>query len=97
MAHMTKEKMEPLPSLHIHNFRLIIDADIEVHNYGLMLDRRSRQTAPQGALLGRGNRPGATCQRCLQVRSEEERQVRRTVKFYNPDATLAVGYLEPMI
>ena len=34
----------------------------------------------------------ATCKSYLQVRSEGERQVRRTVKFYNLDAILAVGY-----
>lgn len=36
--------------------------------------------------------PEATCKSYLQVRSEGERQVRRTVKFYNLDAILAVGY-----
>lgn len=36
--------------------------------------------------------PEATCKSYLQVRPEGERQVRRTVKFYNLDAILAVGY-----
>lgn len=34
----------------------------------------------------------ATCKHYLQVRHEGERQVRRSVKFYNLDAILAVGY-----
>lgn len=34
----------------------------------------------------------ATCKSYLQVRSEGLRQVRRSVKFYNLDAILAVGY-----
>jgi hypothetical protein len=34
----------------------------------------------------------ATCKSYLQVRLEGERQVRRTVRFYNLDAILAVGY-----
>ena len=34
----------------------------------------------------------ATCKSYLQVRSEGDRLVRRTVKFYNLDAILAVGY-----
>jgi hypothetical protein len=36
--------------------------------------------------------PEATCKSYLQVRSEGVRQVRRTVRFYNLDAILAVGY-----
>ena len=57
------------------------------------------QTSPQNitlhlkALYAEGEiTPEATCKSCLQVRSEGERQVRRTVKFYNLDAILAVGY-----
>ncbi len=34
----------------------------------------------------------ATCKSHLQVRSEGDRQVRRSVRFYNLDAILAVGY-----
>ena len=57
------------------------------------------QTSPQNitlhlkALDSEGEiSPEATCKSYLQVRSERERQVRRTVKFYNLDAILAVGY-----
>jgi hypothetical protein len=57
------------------------------------------QTSPQNialhlkALYAEGEiTPETTCKNCLQVRSEGERQVRRTVKFYNLDAILAVGY-----
>jgi hypothetical protein len=57
------------------------------------------QTSPQNitlhlkALYAEGEiAPEATCKSYLQVRSEGERQVRRTVKFYNLDAILAVGY-----
>ena len=57
------------------------------------------QTSPQNITLHlkalyaeREITPEATCKSCLQVRSEGERQVRRTVKFYNLDAILAVGY-----
>lgn len=57
------------------------------------------QTSPQNitlhlkALYAEGEvSPEATCKSYLQVRSEGERQVRRTVKFYNLDAILAVGY-----
>ncbi|MCA3090047.1 MAG: virulence RhuM family protein [Rhodocyclaceae bacterium] len=57
------------------------------------------QTSPQNitlhlkALYAEGEiAPEATCKSSLQVRSEGERQVRRTVKFYNLDAILAVGY-----
>lgn len=57
------------------------------------------QTSPQNitlhlkALYAEGEiTPEATCKSYLQVRSEGERQVRRTVKFYNLDAILAVGY-----
>jgi len=57
------------------------------------------QTSPQNitlhlkALYAEGEITSeATCKSYLQVRSEGERQVRRTVKFYNLDAILAVGY-----
>ncbi len=57
------------------------------------------QTSPQNitlhlkALYAEGEiAQEATCKSYLQVRSEGERQVRRTVKFYNLDAILAVGY-----
>ena len=57
------------------------------------------QTSPQNitlhlkALYADGEiAPEATCKSYLQVRSEGERQVRRTVKFYNFDAILGVGY-----
>ena len=57
------------------------------------------QTSPQNitlhlkALYADGEiAPEATCKSYLQVRSEGERQVRRTVKFYNLDAILGVGY-----
>ena len=57
------------------------------------------QTSPQNitlhlkALYAEGEiAPEATCKSYLQVRSEGGRQVRRTVKFYNLDAILAVGY-----
>lgn len=57
------------------------------------------QTSPQNitlhlkALYADGEiAPEATCKSYLQVRSEGDRQVRRTVKFYNLDAILAVGY-----
>jgi len=36
--------------------------------------------------------PGATCKEYLQVRREGDRLVRRSVKYYNLDAILAVGY-----
>lgn len=57
------------------------------------------QTSPQNltlhlkTLYSEGEiAPEATCKSYLQVRSEGERQVRGTVKFYNFDAILAVGY-----
>lgn len=57
------------------------------------------QTSPQNitlhlkALFAEGEITSeATCKSYLQVRLEGERQVRRTVKFYNLDAILAVGY-----
>lgn len=57
------------------------------------------QTSPQNitlhlkALYSEGEiATEATCKSYLQVRSEGDRQVRRTVKFYNLDAILAVGY-----
>ncbi len=57
------------------------------------------QTSPQNitlhlkALYSEGGiATEATCKSYLQVRSEGGRQVRRTVKFYNLDAILAVGY-----
>ena len=57
------------------------------------------QTSPQNitphlkALCAEGKiTPETTCRSYLQVRAEGERQVRRTVKFYNLDAILAVGY-----
>ena len=57
------------------------------------------QTSPQNitlhlkALYAEGEITSeATCKSYLQVRSEGERQVRRTVKFYNLDAIIAVGY-----
>ena len=57
------------------------------------------QTSPQNitlhlkALYAEGEiAPEATCKSYLQVRLEGERQVRRTVKFYNLDAILGVGY-----
>ncbi|NIA13399.1 MAG: hypothetical protein GWP08_04905, partial [Nitrospiraceae bacterium] len=34
----------------------------------------------------------ATCKKCLQVRQEGDRQVRRQLKHYNLDVILAVGY-----
>ncbi len=56
------------------------------------------QTSPQNitlhlkALYAEGEiAPEATCKSYLQVRLEGERQVRRTVKFYNLDAILGVG------
>ncbi len=36
--------------------------------------------------------PEATCKSYLQVRPGGERQVRRSVRFYNLDAILAAGY-----
>ena len=33
----------------------------------------------------------ATCESCLQIRPEGELQVRRSVRFYNLDAILAIG------
>ena len=57
------------------------------------------QTSPQNitlhlkALYAEGEiATEATCKSYLQVRAEGERQVRRTLKFYNLDAILAVGY-----
>lgn len=57
------------------------------------------QTSPQNitlhlkALYAEGEITAeATCKSYLQVQSEGERQVRRSVKFYNLDAILAVGY-----
>ena len=57
------------------------------------------QTSPQNmtlhlkALYSEGEIAAeATCKSYLQVRSEGDRRVRRTVKFYNLDAILAVGY-----
>ncbi|MCP4698953.1 MAG: virulence RhuM family protein [Gammaproteobacteria bacterium] len=57
------------------------------------------QTSPQNitlhlkALFEEGELSGAaTCKDYLQVRREGSRQVRRTVKHYNLDAILAVGY-----
>lgn len=57
------------------------------------------QSSPQNitlhlkALYAEGEiTPEATCKSYLQVRPEGERQVRRSVKFYNLDAILAVGY-----
>lgn len=57
------------------------------------------QTSPQNmtlhlkALYAEGEiTPDATCKSYLQVRPEGDRQVRRTVKFYNLDAILAIGY-----
>ncbi len=57
------------------------------------------QTSPQNitlhlkALYSEGEiSPEVTCKNYLQVRPEGERQVRRSVKFYNLDAILAVGY-----
>lgn len=57
------------------------------------------QTSPQNITphlkalhLEREISPEAICKSYLQVRPEGERQVRRTVKFYNLDTILAVGY-----
>lgn len=57
------------------------------------------QTSPQNitlhlkALYAEGEITSeATCKNYLQVQSEGKRQVRRSVKFYNLDAILAVGY-----
>jgi hypothetical protein len=57
------------------------------------------QTSPQNitlhlkALYSEGEiAPEATCKSYLQVRAEGARQVRRSVKFYNLNAILAVGY-----
>jgi len=57
------------------------------------------QTSPQNitlhlkALYSEGEiAPEATCKSYLQVRTEGARQVRRSVKFYNLNAILAVGY-----
>lgn len=57
------------------------------------------QSSPQNitlhlkALYAEGEiTPEATCKSYLQVRPEGGRQVRRSVKFYNLDAILAVGY-----
>lgn len=57
------------------------------------------QTSPQNitlhlkAIYAEGEiSEAATCKRYLQVRSEGGRQVRRSVRFYNLDAILAVGY-----
>ncbi|MBA2675681.1 virulence RhuM family protein [Ramlibacter sp.] len=57
------------------------------------------QTSPQnitqhvGAIYDEGElRLEATCKQDLQVRTEGARQVRRTVKLYNLDMILAIGY-----
>lgn len=57
------------------------------------------QTSPQNITLHLGAiyeerelDPAATCKEYLQVREEGSRRVRRTVKHYNLDAILAVGY-----
>jgi hypothetical protein len=57
------------------------------------------QTTPQNvtqhlrAIYGEGElQPEATCKDFLQVRQEGGRRVRRTVRHYNLDAILAVGY-----
>jgi hypothetical protein len=57
------------------------------------------ETTPQNvtihlkAIYGEGELPeAATCKRYLQVRPEGGREVRRTLRHYNLDAILAVGY-----